>query len=188
MKTTETAEVLKLRLEHVTEQLELVTAENEHLKNELIFKENILSNAQLTINHWKKYSACLEKDLQDIKFTFQSLHQQNNTKKDQFDYRFLKSKPTNYSWHNNNLNFHDEIEGNYQQQNQHSYYYNYPKYHQPNFYDVGDNRKINRAKVCKMYIYRQHEQVVKSPVIVIDMISVQNLLAPFFCVCGRETF
>ena len=54
MKTTETAQLLKLRLEQVTEQLELITAENETLKSELNFKENILTNAQLTINHWKK--------------------------------------------------------------------------------------------------------------------------------------
>ena len=156
MKTTETAQVLKLQLEQATEQLEILTAENEHLKNELNFKENILSNAQLTINHWKKYSACLEKDLQEIKFTFQYLHQKSNTQKDQHDYNFLKSKPTDYSCGNNNLNFYNKIGGNYQQQNQHHYYCNYPKYYQPNFYDVGDNRKINQAKVpvCKMYIYQ----------------------------------
>ena len=81
MKTTETAQVLKLRLEQVTEQLEMVTAENETLKSELNFKENILSNAQLIINRWKKYSTCLEKDLHEIKCTFQHLRQQNDNQK-----------------------------------------------------------------------------------------------------------
>ena len=52
--------------------------------------------------------------------------------------------------------------------------------------NVTDSRKFWGILMHELYACRQRGRVVKSVVIVINMFSVQNLLAPCFCVLRKK--
>ena len=61
MDTSETILKLKLQLEQMTEQKEILSAENEMFKTDLIHKNQIITEARQRIYEWKQYSEHLEK-------------------------------------------------------------------------------------------------------------------------------
>ena len=61
MDTSETILKLKLQLEQMTEQKEILLAENEMFKTDLIHKNQIIAEARQRIYEWKQYSEHLEK-------------------------------------------------------------------------------------------------------------------------------
>ena len=78
----------------MTEQKEILSAENEMFKTDLTHKNQIIAEARQRIYEWKQYSEHLENNLNNLKFTVQDLHHQNFHLQDLINWYCHKSNQT----------------------------------------------------------------------------------------------